>query len=559
MERARRKALSRVRRSRLLRWRHRAPAADDLLLAPPDLRPLDPSFVDEIEADGFGLCGFTVRLRGASPFAVPAPSDAWVRELHGFGWLRHFGAAWSLESETLAQRLVAEWLATRSHAEAAWMPEVVSRRLISWLSHAPLLLNGAQRRPYTAVMLSLEDQVTYLSAAWSTAPPGHPRLLALIGLTQAALCIAGHERRLGLAERPLVEELERQVLPDGGHVSRNPQVLIELLLDLLPLKQCFVARGLTPDPALITAIDRMMPMLRRLRLGDGQLARFNGMGATERDAVATIMAYDKSGTEPAMPPSTSGYARLQRGSTVLLIDAGPPPPLALATHACAGCLSFEISSGSELVLVNGGAPAPAYERNASAARGTASHNTLELAGQPSSKLVRSTGFARTAGGAPIQHPDHVTVEVQEADTAVTLTASHDGYLARFDVVHTRTLTLHAGGDGLEGIDRLDGAKGDVRFSWDIPFAVRFHRHPRSGARLEPDGSASIILPGGERWRFTAAGARLVIEESTHYAELIGPLRAQQVVLRGVCYGAAEVRWTLRRVERAAPEPASETP
>ena len=77
--------------------------------------------------------------------------------------------------------------------------------------------------------------------------------------------------------------------------------------------------------------------------------------------------------------------------------------------------------------------------------------------------------------------------------------------------------------------------------------------------LEPDGSASIILPGGEQWGFTAVGARLVIEESTHYAELIGPLRALQIVLRGVCYGAADVRWTLRRVERAAPErAASET-
>ena len=30
--------------------------------------------------------------------------------------------------------------------------------------------------------------------------------------------------------------------------------------------------------------------------------------------------------------------------------------------------------------------------------------------------------------------------------------------------------------------------------------------------------------------------------------MIGPLQAQQVVLRAVCYGAAEVRWVLERVE-----------
>ena len=71
IERARRGTLARMRRSRLLRWRHRAPVADDLLLTPPDVRPQDPSFADEMESGGFGLCGLTVQLRGRSPFVVP--------------------------------------------------------------------------------------------------------------------------------------------------------------------------------------------------------------------------------------------------------------------------------------------------------------------------------------------------------------------------------------------------------------------------------------------------------------------------------------------------------
>ena len=39
--------------------------------------------------------------------------------------------------------------------------------------------------------------------------------------------------------KQLVAEIERQILPDGGHISRNPGALIELLLDLLPLRQAF--------------------------------------------------------------------------------------------------------------------------------------------------------------------------------------------------------------------------------------------------------------------------------------------------------------------------------
>jgi uncharacterized heparinase superfamily protein len=545
----RRTALARMRRSRLLGWRHRAPIAYELALGPPDLRPVDPSFADEVASGSMGFAGLTVDLDGASPFAIEPPGPVWARELHGFGWLRHFAAARTLENEALTQRLLAEWLAaSRRNCAVAWEPDVVGRRTISWLSHAGLLLDGADRRTRAAVMLGLERQAGYLSASWGDAADGYPRLVALIGLAQSCLCIAGHERRLGDAERHLVRELDRQVLPDGGHLSRNPGVLVALLLDLLPLRQCFGARGFTPPAALLAAIDRIMPMLRRLRLGDGRLARFNGMGATEHDALAMVLAYDRGGSGRGPPVSSSGYVRLERGATAVVVDAGRPPPLDLAGAACAGCLSFELSTGCELLLVNGGLPPSAHAHAAAAARGTASHNTLVLAGQSSAELVRSAGLRRRIGAAPIRHPDRVTCEVGEAEGGIVLRASHDGYVDRFGLIHTRTLVLDAAGACLDGEDALDGAKGEVRFSWDVPVAIHFHLHPLAGARYgSADGSAELILRTGERWRLSAEGATLSIEESTHFADVIGPLQGQQVVLRAACGGVAKVRWRLERV------------
>ena len=35
----------------------------------------------------------------------------------------------------------------------------------------------------------------------------------------------------------------RQILADGGHISRNPQALVELLLDMLPTRQAFARAG----------------------------------------------------------------------------------------------------------------------------------------------------------------------------------------------------------------------------------------------------------------------------------------------------------------------------
>ena len=554
VQRAGRRTLAHMRRSRLLLWRYSSPAAEELLLTPPDLRAHDASFADEVGAGSFGLAGAVANLGGRSPFAVKPPSLAWARELHGFGWLRHLEEARSGEDRAIARELAGDWIGrSRGQLEHAWEPEVVGRRILSWLSHAGLLLDGADRKRYAAVMRSLTDQITYLTTAWRDAPDGYPRLIALIGLVHAALCIAGHERQLAQSQALLVAELERQVSADGGHISRNPWVLVELLLDLLPLRRCFAARGKKPEPALLASIYRMTAMLRHLRLGDGALARFNGMGAGERDALANVLAYDEGAS--ALPPMAvrSGYVRLERGSTVVLADAAPPPPMELAGAACAGCLSFELSSGPELVLVNGGFPGQAEASRRPVARATPSNNTLCLGERSSSRLVRDARLESEIGGPPLRHPDTVTCAVREAEGAIELDASHDGYVEGLGLIHTRTLKLDTTGARLEGQDRLGPEKGIVRFAWDVPYSIHFHLHPSVEARVGASPEvAELWLDSGELWQLTAAGAAASIEESLYFADAAGPQPAQQVVLRAQCYGAAEVSWTLERIARAAP-------
>ena len=134
---------------------------------------------------------------------------------------------------------------------------------------------------------------------------------AEIALTYAALCIAGQARHIKSATDRLGDELEQQILPDGGHVSRNPGAIIEVLLDLLPLGQAFASRNIAPPPALLNAIDRMMPMLRFFRHSDGTFAHFNGMGATPADLLLTLSRLDEIRGAPLSNAPHSAYQRLE--------------------------------------------------------------------------------------------------------------------------------------------------------------------------------------------------------------------------------------------------------
>ena len=214
------------------------------MIAPQDLRTADATRAAEIYAGRFAFAGKVVICDRRSPFEMTPPSDEWAATLLGFGWLRHLRAADTAITRANARSLVDDWinLQGRWHP-TGWRADILSRRIISWLSQAPLVLQDADVRFYRRYIRSLTRQVRYLRRVAGQSRDGLPRLQALIALAFAALCMQGQSRYLRPTARRLIEELGRQILPDGGHVSRNPGVLIELLLDLLPLRQLFSDRN----------------------------------------------------------------------------------------------------------------------------------------------------------------------------------------------------------------------------------------------------------------------------------------------------------------------------
>lgn len=543
-EQTRRRVLTRALSSPLLRWRYGSAAPDQILIVPQELRAADPSFWFEIENDHFGLAAEIADLRGASPFRITPPSESWSRQLHGFGWLRHLAATEEEDAFAAARQYVLEWIKlNRTPKGIAFEPAVIGRRLMSWIAQASMLLEGTDAKSYTTIMSSVGEQLVTLNATWRNAPDGVPRMTSLIALVLSDLAVAGHDRQLKDAEVALIGELRRQVLEDGGHVSRNPSVLADLVLDLLPLGQCFQARGRQAPEEIGTVVKKALAFLRFMRLGDGMLARFNGVSTGSPAALATVLGYSGSELEAVGAADYSGYARLERGETIIIADIGSPPALELATEAQAGALSFEMTSRARLLFVNGGFPGPADADWNAVARATASHNTLSLAETSSSRLVRHQKLEALVGGLPIRGPDAVSAQLSDDGGKAVLRASHDGYVQRFGLLHSRTISLSTNGEALEGVDRLEPPQGLLRLKRDLPFSIHFHLHPECTCERDEGGSACRIrLQDGQMWRFTAEGAELSIEDGLYFVDSAGPRANLQIVLRGATFGETEVRW-----------------
>jgi uncharacterized heparinase superfamily protein len=523
--------------------------ADRLIIAPHDLRTADATRAAEIYAGRFVFAGKIVTCHGRSIFELEAPSEDWEVALLGFGWLRHLRAADTALTRANARALIDDWISHRAtRRPVGRRADVMARRVISLLSQAPLVLGETDGKFYRRYLRGLTRDVRYLRYAMADMPDGVPRLQVMIALCYASLCLANQARHVRSTTRKLSDELQRQILPDGGHISRNPGALIELLIDLLPLRQTFAARNIAPPPALLNAIDRMMPMLRFFRHGDGNFALFNGMSSAPSDLLATLLAYDDTHGVPMASMPHSGYQRLDAGAMTVIMDSGPPPPPNVSHEAHAGCLSFELSSGPSRIVVNCGMPTTGRDNWRPFVRSTPAHSTLTFHDTSSCQFVALSAMKRLLHGAPVvSGPTDVESYREAVDNGEVLTASHDGYLPRFGLLHRRVLMAARDGSRLDGEDIVAPAPGGRSKGRDTDYALRFHLHPAvKASRLSDARGVMLVLPNRDVWTFEAVDAKVELEDSVFLAGNDGPRRTAQIVIRQDSHNAPSVRWSFVR-------------
>jgi len=533
----------------------RAQVPDRLLIAPQDIRTSDPAVAADIYAGYFALGGKIVNAHGRSPFDLESQSPDWARALCGFGWLRHLRAADTALARANARVLVEDFLnaSSRPSLSPGWETRVVARRILAWLSQSPIILDGADRDFYRRFMKGLLRAQVFLERALAAGPDGEERLFALIALEEFGLCAQGATKLRRKTTKLLGDELDRQILADGGHISRNPQMLIDLLLDLLPLRQAYGARGQQPPPQLLNAIDRMLPMLRLLRHNDGTLALFNGMGVTAPELLATLLAYDDARAQALTNAPHSGYQRLEAEAALVIVDSGRPPPPAFSGAAHAGCLSFEFSVDAQRLVVNCGVPGSARSSVRQLARMTAAHSTLVIEDMSSCGFAFHSNFKKWLGTAILSGPETVTVERQSYSGAAMLLLSHDGYLPQFGLLHMRRLILAADGTSFAGTDMLERAGRRVAKGTPADFCLRFHIHPNVQLECaEGDRAVLCYLPDGAIWVFEADGRPIRVEESIFFAAPDGARRCEQIVVSGQSDVKAELNWTFQQLERPSP-------
>ena len=500
----------------VVRWTWRGMTDDAFVGKLHEFRPADRETVRDMMAGRYLLASKLVETHGLSPFAIPVDHADWWFNLHGFSWLRHFRDVNDSGERHFARTLVLDWIGREGRfSHETWGPALTAQRVLNWLRHLSLLLDGATPDQARTIQRALGSQIQSLKLRGRLAADPVDALFAAIALLGASYCEHGEGANTAQRIERLNQLLADQLDADGLHRSRNPKLQLQLLVELVTVRR--VASQIKSDAALELGaqIDRMHESLDALTLSSGEPVYFNGCGHLPHDVLIAIQA-NATGHQ-RRSKLLGGYGILRSGAAVVIADSGRMPPPGFAENAHASPLALEFSYGSELILGSCG-PAPADL-----------HASKALFRQGIAHSGPTIDSENAASVAPV-------MTLAPADQLLSITTA--GYARRFGVDLERRITLLSGGTTLVGQDRMIAhgtASGTI--------ALRSHLAP--GVRLQrarDEGIVRLLLPNGGVWTFLWEGASFRDEESVRQSAYVGLHKTRQLVLEAKVVADTEIAW-----------------
>ncbi len=376
----------------LIRWTWTGPSNEELIGALGEFRPSDRETVLEMMQGRYLLSSKLVDTHGVSPFSVEVDNEDWFEDLHTFAWLRHFRDARSDEERRFARTLTLDWIAREGNFNrVTWAPSITARRVLNWLRHFNILVEGGTLEQQATISRSLSTQIQSLKLRGVLATDPADALLAAIALVGVALCNERAENDVYPRVRRVHRLLDMQIDEDGLHRSRNARQQLQILVELTTIKQALRRNHEQYANEFTELLETMHRALDAISLGTGEPGYFNGTGQMPHDLVVAVQA--QSPARARSTGMTGGYGRLISGRSIVVADSGLVPAPEFALHAHAGALSFEFSHGRDLVVCNCG-PARRGWRVTRPSSGRA----LRIRPRPSTRSRRP----------PLARPDHST-------------------------------------------------------------------------------------------------------------------------------------------------------
>lgn len=306
----------------------------------------------------------------------------------------------------------------------------------------------------------------------------------------------GEKTLLKKSKKLLHEQLNEQILKDGGHFELSPMYHQIILFRVLQLIEWYNESKNHDEQFLIflkkIALD-MLGWLKAITFSNGDVPQLNdtatGIALTSKELFDSAK---RIGFKEILSSllNDSGYRKFSFGKYECVADVGIIGPSYQPGHGHADALSYIIYFENQPFLVEAGTSTYQINEKRFYERSTSAHNTVVVEGENQSEVWSAFRVGRRA---------NVKVEYESVSN---LTASHNGYIHNFGIIHQRHFTF--GMDTITIIDQIGKVAGKAFL----------HFHPERIIKLKPNNIVTI----DNMAEISFKGAKNIKEEMYDYAD-----------------------------------------
>jgi len=378
-----------------------------------------------------------------SDWACMDEPKLWRYNLHYFDYLLDTGA-----SEQTKDKLIDDWIqASYNLKEDAWEAYPISLRLVNWVKYFIIYKNNCVP---DAWLKSLYQQAHVLSNSIEYHILANHYLKNGKGIFFAGAYLNGKSSKKWFQQgkKILLEEIDEQVLDDGGHYEKSPMyhsIAVEDYLDIVNLINSNSLNISANETSYLN--DKMVLMLdflNQILMPDGNIPLLNDSAFKIAPHPDLIFEYanqvlnykhinDSSSRNAINTLASSGYFIIKNNLDMCVIDCGSVSPDYQPGHTHCDLLSYELAINGIRVIVDTGVHDYENGDDREYCRSTRAHNTIEIDGLEQSEVWGQFRVARRA-------EVHCASLVQEDEGRCVFTGSYSPYWSgATKVVHTRVL------------------------------------------------------------------------------------------------------------------------
>jgi len=463
-------------------------------------------------------------------------SDKEFKNLNSFYW---FFSLDLKSSKKLIRYVITNWIKNNHKFNfRKWNFDLTAKRIIAWLSCYNLTYEESDENYRNNFDKIIKKQTNHLIYEINNSELIDDKLIGCASIILVGLCYQNEKKYISFGTN-ILKKISKLALDNHNFPkSRNIKQLVFYLKYFILIREWFKEAQINIPEHIEETIYHLGQGYAFAWQNTGHDFLFNGNNISnnnEFDNYLKRLGYKFKNENH----ECGGYIILKNKKINLAMDIGSSPNLNFTKDYQSGALSFEIISKGQKLITNCGYHKKKNLKLNQISKSSATQSTLIIDDNSSCKFTKYNDNFLIKKGLKVLKKNYVFEK-----NYWKISASHDGYLKKYNSIHEREIEFYPEQMVFIGIDRIIKKKINNNYKFDI----RFHVEPNVKLMQTQDSKTILIELKDEGWKFTCDNYDINIENGLYFGNKNSYTENQNIFISGISNKQIEtIKWEIRRI------------